>query len=115
MGAINDPVMMENILASGKADVIYITGAIYEGYHAVLDIWKKQSRAFSKHGSVLCLFQKLQQTISVELGGGGEVAVFELVEVDSADAEIIQHIQKHASHRHTSLQSYFDFSLQSDL
>lgn len=26
MGAINDPVMMENILASGKADVIYITG-----------------------------------------------------------------------------------------
>ena len=38
MGAINDPVMMENILASGKADVIYITGAIYEGYHAALDI-----------------------------------------------------------------------------
>lgn len=38
MGAINDPVMMENILASGKADVIYITGAICEGYHAVLDI-----------------------------------------------------------------------------
>ena len=38
MGAINDSVMMENILASGKADVIYITGAIYEGYHAVLDI-----------------------------------------------------------------------------
>ncbi len=29
---------MENILASGKADVIYITGAICEGYHAVLDI-----------------------------------------------------------------------------
>ena len=26
MGAINDSVMMENILASGKADVIYITG-----------------------------------------------------------------------------------------
>lgn len=38
MGAINDPVMMENILGSGKADVIYITGAICEGYHAALDI-----------------------------------------------------------------------------
>ena len=29
------------------------------------------------------------------MGGGGEVAVLELIEVDSADTEIIQHIQKY--------------------